>query len=487
MTENKEKKRDSVIGSIVWKLFERMASLIVSFAVTMVLSRILNPDDFGVVAIVAAFVNFLTVFVTSGLGNALIQKENADKLDFSTLFWANIVFSIGLYGLLFIFSPFIAVYFHHEELTWLIRVQSITILIYGINSIQTAYISRNMLFRFYFFSTLTGKAASGVLGIIFALWGGGAWALVIQSISLAAFETLVLWFKGGWRPEWVFSGKRAKELYSYSWKVMSTSLLTQFNDQLRNLIIGRKYSSEDIAYFDKGWLIPNTMVTNSINAMSAVMFPVLSRTQEHLEEVRSKMRQWISLYAFLIIPVLAFTAINARDITIIAFSEKWIPSVPFLVMACFVYGTRCVEVPIREAFKAIGRVDIVLIMQIMKMLISIVSLIFIMNFGVYAIGLNAMVCAVINIVISMCFGRKIIGYKFGMAVKDILPTILNCIVPLIIVLLINKMEVNIYLRIILQLIIGAMLYFMFAFIFKNSNFEFCINVILTRLKKKGTS
>ena len=196
---------NSTIYNFIWRFAERCGAQLVSFIVSIVLARILVPEDYGTIALVTVFTAILQVFVDSGLGTALIQKKEADDLDFSSVFYFNLVVCVILYIGMFVASPYIAAFYGDDTLTPIIRVLSLTIIISGVKGIQQAYVSRNMLFKRFFFSTIGGTIFSAILGISMAYAGFGVWALVVQQLSNTAIDTLILWITVKWRPKKLFS------------------------------------------------------------------------------------------------------------------------------------------------------------------------------------------------------------------------------------------------------------------------------------------
>ena len=342
---------DNVFSNVLWKLLERGSAVAVSFVVQIVLARLLAPSVHGLLAMVTVFVNLSQIFITAGLGNALIQEKDTDELDFSTIFWMNLLVAIILYALLFIAAPYIASYYGYAELSLILRVLSLNLIIQSVNSIQCAYISRKMMFRHYFYSTLSGKVASGIIGITMAYLGAGVWARVAQTIALPLVETIVLWFRVKWRPALRFSWERGKRLYAFAYRVMFTSFVRTIADQLRNLLIGKSYSSADLAFYNKGSYFPNSITTNVSTALAAVMFPVLSKRQGDLLLVKSGCRRWISIFAYCMFPILTCLAVTAETWVPLVLSSKWIPIIPYVIIACGIYASWIVEVPIKETLK----------------------------------------------------------------------------------------------------------------------------------------
>lgn len=477
MNKNNLYEKKNVTFNILWKFLERGSSLVVSLIVTIVLSRILNPEDYGVVAIVTVFVNLSQIFVTAGLGNALIQKKDADKEDFSTMLWINILISSLLYLILFLLAPIIASFYMYKDLSPLLRTLSLVLIIMSLNSIQVAYISKKMLFKNYFFSTLSSKIISGLIGIIMALTGFGAWALVGQTLSQRVIETVVLWFRVPWKPQKIFSLKKAKPLYSFAWKIMLMTFIESIRDQMRSLIIGKTCSSQELAFYDKGALLPNTFITNCLSSLSEVMFPVLSNFQNENEKQLMVMRRWLSLLAYCSFPLLVILSCVGEPLFLLVFTEKWLPAVPFLRVCCFTYAVWVFEVPIRETLKSKGYAGACLKMQIIKTIIAIVAIVLVMKNGIMAIAYSGIFCGVININISMYYGKKLLGYKYRMVCKDVYQTLILCLIIAFLIYIFSFLKLPLIIALAIQLIAGIVVYIVVSYITKNENFFYVLELI----------
>lgn len=471
--------KKNILTSIIWKLTERSSSVIITFIIQILLARLLSPNAFGLAAIVTVFVTLSSIFVTGGLSNSLIQKKDSDDEDFSSVFWMNMVVSLFIYIILFFTSPKIADFFGYAELKMMFRVLGIVLIISAINSIQTAYISKNMLFKFYFYSTITSKILSGALGIIVAFLGGGAWALIIQSLSLTFFETIVLWLKVGWRPKFFFSLTKAKQLYSFAWKIMVMSFVESIKDQFRNLIIGKQYSANMLAFYDKGYLFPTNIVTNISSSLSTVMFPVLSNIQDETEKPRLLCSRWISMFGYMVLPVLIGLTIVAEPLTLVVLSEKWLPSVPFLQIASITYISWIIEVPIRETLKSLGFADVILRMQVIKTFLSLGVVFLILKLGVMAIALSGIFLGMINIVISLIASKKYFGYGFKNLFNDLFSTIVLNLIMGISIFGISLIDFSIpmFFLLFLYVILGMSIYLLLSYFFKNNNFNYVLGMV----------
>ena len=328
------KSRNVVISSLLWRFLERCGAQGVSLIVSLVLANILEPDLYGTIALVTVFTTIMQVFVDSGMGNALIQKKDADDLDFSTVFYFNITVCVLLYGIMFLVAPFIAHFYNLPELTPIVRVLSLTLVVSGLKNVQQAYVSRNLLFRKFFFATLGGTIGAGVIGIWMALEGYGVWALVVQHIFNSTLDTIILWITVKWRPKKMFSFERLKGLFSYGWKLLVSALIDTGYNNLRSLIIGKLYTSADLAFYNRGKQFPYLIVTNINSSIDSVLLPTLSEAQTDKNRVREMTRRAIKASTYLMMPLMVGLAVCAEPLVKIVLSEKWLPAVFFLRIFC---------------------------------------------------------------------------------------------------------------------------------------------------------
>lgn len=306
--------KDKIFSGLIWKFGERILAQGVSFIVSVILSRLLLPSEYGVVAIVLIFINIANVFVTSGFSTALVQNKNATEIDFSTNFYCSLVMSVIVYAFMFFVSPFIANFYNMPELILIIKVFSLRIPLSAISAIQHAYVERHMLFKRYFFSTLFGTLISGVVGIFLAYIGFGVWALIAQYFTNTIIDILVLLLTIEWRPKLIFSIQSAKSMMGYGSKILLADLSGTFFDQLRALIIGKIYTSSDLAFYNKGNQLPNLITTNISASIMTVLFPAISNINDDNKRVKELTRKSTKTMAYIIMPMLFWTCMCIETI-----------------------------------------------------------------------------------------------------------------------------------------------------------------------------
>ena len=466
-----------IMSNLVWRFMERIGAQGISFIVSIILARILAPEMYGTIALITVFLAIMQVFIDSGMGNALIQKKNADDTDFTTVFYFNMTMCVILYIILFICAPYISKFYDNPSITSVIRVIGLTLIISGVKNIQQAYISRNMLFKKFFYATLAGTLISGVIGVGMAFCGYGVWALVGQNISNSFIDTLILWTIVKWKPSGKFSLKRFKELFSYGWKLLVSSLIDTIYNNMRNLLIGKKYTSADLAYYTQGQKIPNLVVVNINTSIGSVLFPAMAQEQDNRELLKKHVRRSISISSYIMWPIMIGIAACAKSIVEILLTNKWIEAVPYLQIACIVYGFMPIHTANLEAIKAMGRSDIFLKMEVIKKILGVTVLVIAMPFGVKAIATSAIFTSIVSTFINAYPNRKLLNYPYIEQLKDILPSFTLALFMGISVLMLNKLNINMFLLLFLQIVVGGIVYIYGSILFRMESFKYILGII----------
>lgn len=472
-----EDTKQKVFSNLIWRFAERSGAQLVSFIVSIVLARILMPEDYGTIALVAVFITIMQVFVDSGLGNALIQKKDADDIDFSTVFYTNIIFCIVLYIIIFFCAPLVAKFYNNESLIAITRVLGITILISGIKNVQQAYVSRNLIFKKFFFATLFGTLGAACVGIIMAINGFGVWALVTQQLFNLTVDTVVLWFTVKWRPKKLFSFKRLRELFSYGWKLLASSIIDTVYNNVRQLLIGKLYSSSDLAFYNKGKQIPELIVYNINSSIDSVLLPTMSKEQDNKEKVKNMTRRAIKTSVFIMAPLMMGLAFTSNNVIEILLTDKWAFSVPYLCIFCITFMFYPIHTANLNAIKAMGRSDLFLKLEIIKKIVGIVLLLITMRISVMAMALSLLVSGLLSQIINSWPNKKLLGYSYIAQLKDILPSIILAIIMGAVVYLVNFLNLSTILTLVLQVLIGAIIYILGAALLKIDSFKYILSMI----------
>ena len=479
---NSDKK--NISSNIMWRFMEKFSAKFVTFFVSIILARLLEPSAYGTVALITVFTTILEVFVDSGLGNALIQKKDADDLDFSSVFFFNIAMCTVLYLLMFFAAPLIAEFYDIPELVPIVRVQSITILISGVKNIQYAYVSREMIFRKFFFATLFGTIVSAIVGLAMAAAGFGVWALVAQPLVNYTIDTIVLWITVQWRPKLIFSWTRLKGLLSYGWKLLIAKLVNTTYMKMRDLLIGKIYSTSDLAFFNKGDTFPAVIVPNITASVDAVMFPAMAKEQDNKTRVRELVKKSIHTSSYLVIPMMTGLIACANPLIRVLLTEKWLPCVPFLYMFCVVYAFWPFSIANLNAIKAHGHSEKVLKLEVIEKVFSIGLLIITLKMGVIWIGISYMVGELFSTILCAIPNRKLIGYGFIQQFIDLIPLLFASIVMGGIAYSIQFLELSDILTLVIQVIVGILVYLILSWLLKLQGFIYFYSIFKTKILKR---
>lgn len=478
-----EELKNKTIGGFIWRFAERCGAQIVQFIVSIILARILSPDDYGTLSLIAVFTNILAVFVQSGMGVALIQKKDADDLDYSTLFYFNVAMCLTLYGIMFVSAPFIAKFYDVPELTAYTRVVSLTLVASGVRGIQSAYVAKNMLFKRFFFSTLGGTVVSALVGIVMAYKGFGVWALIAQELTNTTIDTIILWITVRWRPKWMFSISRLKGLFSYGWKLLVTSLIDTAYGQLRSLVIGKIYTSADLAYFNKARNFPSLIITNVNSSIDSVLFPSMSVVQDDKDAVKSMTRRAIKTSTYVMAPLLMGLAACGQSVISILLTDKWLPSYPFMVIFCITFMFYPIHTSNLNAIKAMGRSDLFLKLEIIKKIIGLIIVLATMKISVMVMAMSGIVASVLDQIINSWPNKKLMNYSYHEQLKDILPGIGLATFMGGCVYCVNFLKLDNWLTLLIQVPLGIVIFIGGSALFKIESFTYCLEMIKPIINK----
>lgn len=475
--------RNKTLAGLIWQYAEKCGTQVVSFVVSIILARLLTPADYGLIGLITVFISIALVFARSGMGQALVQKKDANDEDFSTVFYFSFTVSVILYFVLFFTAPLIAGFYHEAKLVPVIRVLGITIIIGAVYSVQQAMVQREMNFKKFFYATSVGTLASAGIGIAMAYAGYGVWALVWQQISCQFINMVILFITVKWRPMWIFSFAKMKKLFGYSWKLLCSGLLDTIYNNIYSLLIGKFYSSADLGYYNRGNQFPVLIVENVNGSINSVIFPVLSKMQDEKERFKATVRRSIKTSTYIIFPLMAGLAAVADPLVRVLLTDKWLPAVPFIQFCCFTYAFWPVHTANLQAVKALGRSDVFLVLEIIKKIIGVIILIVTLPFGLTAMMLGRCIATVISSFINASPNKKLMNYSYIEQIKDMLPSMVLSLVMCGVVLLVGTLKINLYILLILQVVVGVIVYVLLSTIFKLECFEYVLGVLKGFLKR----
>ena len=476
--------KNKTFVNFIWRFAERCGAQFVTFIVSIVLARILMPEDYGMVALVTVFTTIMQVFVDSGLSTALIQKKDADDLDFSSVFYFNFAVCIILYLIMFFFAPVIASFYEMSELVSIVRVISLSIVISGVKGVQQSYVSRNMLFKRFFYATLGGTIFSAFLGIAMAYLGFGVWAIVAQQLSNTAIDTIILWITVKWRPKLMFSWERLKGLLGFGWKMLASGLLDTVYNNLRNLLIGKIYSSSDLAFYNQGDKFPKLIVTNINTSIDSVLLPAMSNEQDNREKVKNMTRRSIQVSTYIMAPLMVGLACCATSVVSLVLTEKWLPCVFYLQIFCVTYMFWPIHTANLNAIKAMGRSDLFLKLEIWKKVIGMILLLSTMFISVEAMAYSLLISTLTSMIINSWPNKELLNYSFLEQMKDILPSIFLAVGMGAVVYFIGYLPLPTLPLLLTQVICGGVIYIVGSEVFKLEPYVYVKEIVFSFVRRK---
>ena len=464
--------RYSVVSNLIWRFLERSGAQLVSFVVSIILARILLPEEYGIVAIATVVITIMNVFVDNGIGNALIQKKECDDADYSTALWANVIVCAILYAIAYIIvAPIMAYAYADTTLKWIIRIMGLSIIISSVKNIQQAYVSRTLQFKKFFISTSAGTMVSAIVGVYMAYFGFGVWALVAQYLTNTIIDTVVLGVVIEWRPGFIFSMERLRGLISYGYKLLASALINCIYDNFRQLIVGKVHSSKDLAFYNRGKQFPSIIMVNINSSIDSVLFPVMSREQDSPERLRNMAHRSMTVSAYILFPFLFGLAAIADHMIPLLLTEKWNDSIVFIQIFCLFYTFHPIQTTNLNVIKAVGRSDLFLKLEIIQTVVGILLLIPVIKLGPVYIAIMYLVAAVINAVIIGAVSGQQMGYSIGNQVKDMLPYYCMSSIMALTIRGIGLLSDN-HMIMIGQVVIGILIYVFLSVLFKPSSYRY---------------
>lgn len=456
----------------MWKFSERIAAQIVSLIVTIVLARLLLPEDYSVVSIVAVFFAFADVLVSGGLSTALIQKKDADRLDYSTILYVSVGISLVIYGVFFFVAPYVARVYEKEILVAVIRVMGLVLIPNAIKSILCAYVSNCLEFKKFFFSTIGGTVISGVVGILMAKAGLGPWALVVQQMINTIVGTLILIIVTRFKPMLAFSWVRLKGLFQYGWKIFATNIIDTIYNEINPLIVGLRYTPVDLSYYSKGQSFPKLINTTMSDTFASVLFPVMSKVQDDKNQLLNMTRRFMQISTYFVFPMMVgFFAISDNFVSSVL-TEKWMPASMYIRIFCLSGMFTIVTKGNLQVIKASGRSDILLILEIIKKVLYFIVIVLFVFFSespeIFALAslINSLIALMVNCIPN----RTLIGYRFRKQLKDIVPNLLLACIMGVAVYLMNYINLTPLVLMILQILVGGLVYLFISAVFRPIGF-----------------
>lgn len=413
-----EDRKEKNLAAMFWSIFEKTGAQIFSVVFQFILARMLSADEFGNLAVLIVFVNLATTFAQNGFANALIRKQDADDIDYSSVFYCNIALSALFYAVLFLASPAISRFYGEEQLQTALRVLALMLFADSFTYIQNVILTKQLRFREIFFRSTVSTVVAGCAAIAAAYFGWGLWALILQYLLKSALYCIITCFSVRWHPVLSFSVQRIRGLLGFSMRVLVQSLIANLSAELRTLLIGKRYSADSLAYYDRGQSFPKLFGQGFSGAVSSVLLPILSAVQEDRDALLAQLRRWFSLTAFIYYPLMTGLAGVSNSFVSVLLGDKWLEAIPFLTVFCFAQLNQPLSMVLQTAFYAVNRSDVTLKLTTFRFVADILLLLFTLRFGPVGIAVGCLAGNVLFFVAYCIAATKYLGYQMKMYVKD---------------------------------------------------------------------
>lgn len=475
--------REKSIQSFVWKTGQSVCTLGMTFLIQLLLARILIPEDFGIIAITSVFLVLANTIIDTSFSSSVIQREALDQKLLSSIFYANLVLSLGVYALLFFSATFIAEFYNKPILIPILRVQGLRVMISGLYSIPQAFLNRKMKFKTLFFCSFIGTVGQAVIGFTMALSGAGVWALVVSTLAASAISGIAMIVVERWKPMLFFSYSMVRETLSFSSKVLAIRVVRKLYYNIRTLAVGKVYDMEISGYFNKGFQFPSTAMTIVDGSLTSVAFASLSRLQNDRERLLASLRQYVRVSMFVCIPLMAGMALIARPMVMVLLTEKWAGCVPFIQIICL--NQMLIPLNVKTtAFEALGKSDISMKLHVSGVGISLVILACTIPFSpivMTAGGVLATLFLQIGIAVA---ARKTVGYGYMDQLWDglcgLIPTLAMCVA----IVALSFLHISDILLLLLQLSVGFIVFITVCILTKDKVFFLLLGIVKKKLKGK---
>lgn len=468
------------VDGVLWRLSQNFSTTLVNFVLQIWLARLLLPEHYGIIALTSVFITISMVFVQTGFTASLIQKNTLSDIEVHSVFYTSIVLALILYLLIYIISPFLSAFYSEPLLSKVLRIQSINIIIASLYSVPVSLIQRNFEFKKTFLAGLISSICQGSIGIFLALNGFGVWALVYASLTHSCVYYLIIIIATRWKPKAIFSLSAVRNLFSFSSKILLISLVNTLFNNIKSLIIGRAYNSELLGYYNRGYQIPVLLMNNVDGAINAVTFPVLSRFQDDYSILVQKLKRSLQVSIYFVWPAMIGLAVVARPLIILMLTEKWLLSVPFVILTAI----QCMFWPLSvftHAINAVGRSGLSLKLNFFSISLTLLLMAIVYRFGIYYFVGISIISSVISTTITVIVASRLLGFRVRDIFSDCVPTFLVSSIMGFCVHLITYIPLHTFLQLVVQILVGALFYLFITWILKFPSLLF----ILSYIKEKG--
>lgn len=473
-----ESLKNKTVKGTVWSTLERFSVQGIQFIVMIIMARILTPEDYGLVGMLAIFIAVSQSLIDSGFSQALIRKQDRSEIDNSTVFYFNIGVGAILYLILFFSAPLIASFYNEPQLVPITRIIGLSLVFNSLVVVQRALLTINLDFKTQAKASFVGVIISGAIGITMAYTGFGVWAIVWQQISNLAVVTVLLWILSRWKPIWAYSWKSFRELFSFGSKLLASGLLDTIFRNLYLIVIGKFFKASDLGYYTRAHQFTDFASSNITGIFQRVTYPVLCTIQNDDTRLSNVYRRLLRTSAFIIFPLMTGMAAVAKPMVISFLTEKWLFSAVLIQILCFSQMWYPVHAINLNLLQVKGRSDLFLKLEIIKKALTVIVLCITLPMGLIPLCIGTIFSSIIALIINTHYTGKLINLGFLKQMKDLLPTLLLSLATgMIVYLTVTYINMASWLALIVGVIEGIVLYIGMAKILRFNEFTELITII----------
>lgn len=471
--------KSTVIKSLIYKTVERFSVKGLGFVISILLARMLSPDVFGQIALITVIINLSQSIIEGGLGTALVQNKDVDDGDYSTVFYICMVLSALITAVIYAGAPLLANYYESPEMLLPLRVYIFSVFFSSYASVLMARMQREMRFRQILYCSLTATCVSGALAVALAFAGAGIWTLVAYYFSHTLVNCAAMFAAVRWVPKRSFSVARAKVLYGFGWKMLASSLLCSLYYDLRSLIIGKRFSTEALGYYDRGNQVPFVISSALDSSVQSVMFPVLAKSQDDRGALRGILRRSLTLSTMLVVPAMVGLSAISDTFVRLLLTEKWLPSVAFMEVLCIGQAASALTAPNLVAIKAMGRSDVYMKLEFVRRVLMLAALaVTVLAFdSVIAMAYSFTLSAWIDAAVCTVPCGRLLGYGAAKQFKDVGKILLAAVLMGAAVWAVGLLAMPLLLKLLVQVGCGVTVYIILCRLMKIESFLYILNCL----------
>ncbi len=459
--------KKSAINGLFWTFLDTGVSRGVGLIASILLARLLSPTDFGLMGMIYIFTSIAAAIVDSGLTASLVRSKNVNDIDFSTIFFTNMVLALTLYVVTFTLAPFIATFYQEPQLTLIIRVYAVLFIIEAFYAVQSCLFTRKMDFRSHMLMNIPGIIMGALIGICMAYFNYGVWSIIFMHLTTKGMYSVMYWLRSSWKPKMIFSYASLKRHFNFGYKLTLTSILNAGFNNIYNVIIGKFFSTQTLGQFDRGRVFSDYPVQILTVMIGKVTYPLFSGIQDEEERLKLAYKQILQVVFFITAPLMLLLSVIAEPLITLAIGNKWLQAALFFKILCLAGMLYPLHAFNLNILKVYGRSDWFLKAEVYKKIITVIIIVITLPFGIYGLVWSSVIISLLSLVINTHYSNKLVNYSLLQQLYDMRFTIIiSAIMYGVIFSFLKMTELSKIYQVLYSIFIGVFIYVLLSYIFK---------------------